>query len=112
MPQLYCDESWGVYIKALFFFSFQLSLDTSYDTEEYFGWLSYNWPLDRNAIKLQGESAPSLAPKTGIAYIPLYTPAKPRVSHPGLQNVIFTEEYDFRLCVAIKISVAGDTNSG
>ena len=58
------------------------------------------YPPDRNAIKLPGESVPSLALKTGIAYIPLYTPAKRRVSHPGIRNVTFTEEEedDFRLC--------------
>ena len=56
------------------------------------------YPPDRNSIKLPG---PSLAQKTGIAYIPLYTPAKRRVSHPGIENVTFTEEEeddDFEMC--------------
>ena len=38
------------------------------------------YPLDRSAIKLPGEKTLDLAEKTGIAYIPLYTPAKHRIS--------------------------------
>ena len=38
------------------------------------------YPPDRSAIKLPGEKTLDLAQKTGIAYIPLYTPAKRRIS--------------------------------
>lgn len=58
------------------------------------------YPPDRNAITLPFESAPNLAQETDIAYIPLYTPAKRRVSNQGIVNVTFTEEEeeDFKLC--------------
>ena len=73
------------------------------------------YPPDRNSIKLPGESAPSLAQKTGIAYIPLYTPAKQRISHPGIENVTLQKKMILKCVmkkVAVTIWVAGDTNSG
>lgn len=48
------------------------------------------YPPDRKAIKLPSEEMPNLAQQTGIAYIPLYTPAKRRVS--DLPSATFTEE--------------------
>ena len=49
------------------------------------------YPADRSAIKLPSDEGPSLAEKTGVAYIPLYTPAKRRIS--GSTSCInFTEE--------------------
>ncbi len=55
------------------------------------------YPFNRNAIKLPGEELPNLAQKTGIAYIPLYTPVKRRVCG---SNATFTEEEqeEFEAC--------------
>ena len=50
------------------------------------------YPPDRNAIKLPGEEVPNLSTKTGITYIPLYTPAKRRISDRVYSCAKFTNE--------------------
>ena len=51
------------------------------------------YPVNRNAIKLPGESSqPSLSEATGLAFIPLYSPAKRPVSVTHSSFPIFSEE--------------------
>ena len=52
------------------------------------------YPPNRNAIKLAGEveDSPTLSGKHGIAYIPLYTPAKRRVTQPASHSESSEEE--------------------
>ena len=58
------------------------------------------YPPDRNAIKTPSEVMPCLAQKTGIAYIPLYTRAKRRISDLASACSTFTEEEQevFEMC--------------
>ncbi len=50
------------------------------------------YPPDRNALQLPGETVLDLAQKTGIAYIPLYTPAKRRISDHISASSTFSED--------------------
>ena len=50
------------------------------------------YPPDRTAIRLPCEQMPNLAQKTGIAYIPLYTPAKRRISAIASASPKFSKE--------------------
>ena len=50
------------------------------------------YPPDRSAIKLPGEEVPNLATKSKIAYIPLYTPVKRRISNSEGLCCKFTEK--------------------
>ena len=50
------------------------------------------YPPDRSAIKLPGEEVPNLATKSGIEYIPLYTPVKFRISDSAELCCKFTEK--------------------
>ena len=55
------------------------------------------YPPNRDAIKVPDESMPDLASRSGLAYIPLYTPAKRRIS--GSQDTFSTEEHEvFEAC--------------
>ena len=38
------------------------------------------YPINRNALKVTEEPAESLTAATGLAFIPLYSPAKPKLS--------------------------------
>ena len=50
------------------------------------------YPPDRTAIRLPCVQMPNLAQKTGIAYIPLYTPAKRRISAIASESPKFSKE--------------------
>ena len=50
------------------------------------------YPPDRNAVKSPGEQTLDLAQKTGIAYIPLYTPAKRRIADRTSASSAFSED--------------------
>ena len=50
------------------------------------------YPLNRDAIKLPGDGVvSSLCQKTGISYIPLYTPIKRRISEVSVTSPSFTQ---------------------
>lgn len=50
------------------------------------------YPPDRSAITLPSEEVPKLATSSGIAYIPLYTPVKRRISDSADSRFKFTAE--------------------
>ena len=56
------------------------------------------YPPDRNVIKLPDEVMPNLAKKTCLAYIPLYTHMKRRVSGLCYANLSEEEQEDFERC--------------
>ena len=57
------------------------------------------YPIRRNALALPNEEQTSLCQKTGIAYIPLYTPVKRSLpKHPSTPNFLEEEMEDFELC--------------
>ena len=58
------------------------------------------YPPDRNAITLPSDVKQALAQKAGIAYIPLYTPAKRRITSFTPASSTFTDEEheNFTMC--------------